>query len=61
MVSFKRLGYRCDMQMTALVKVAMNTYGCTEEQADFINKETTQNHNVMVDYAGMPDEDDLPF
>ena len=24
---------RCDMQMEALVKVSMNTYGCTEEQA----------------------------
>lgn len=24
---------RCDMQMEALVKASMNTYGCTEEQA----------------------------
>ena len=24
---------RCDMQMTALVKASMNTFGCTEEQA----------------------------
>lgn len=24
---------RCDMQMKALVKASMNTYGCTEEQA----------------------------
>ncbi len=24
---------RCDMQMTALVKASMNSYGCTEEQA----------------------------
>ena len=24
---------RCDMQMTALVKESMNTFGCTEEQA----------------------------
>ena len=24
---------RCDMQIEALVKASMNTYGCTEEQA----------------------------
>ena len=24
---------RCDMQMKALVKASMNSYGCTEEQA----------------------------
>ena len=24
---------RCDMQMTALVKASMNSYGCAEEQA----------------------------